>query len=307
MDEEIHNTQPPVTRKAIPPQRDHLQSLLLVSAVSALLCLLTLDTFYRFYPVATLSSAHGIGAIAISAAFFATVLILRAATPAGAACGGILCLLITLWTGTSSESLLRSGLTPLATLFVLTFLATRAGRQRKALAGLAEKRKGRTAAQIIANLSIAALSIFVALRISLIAVHPGIYTATITLKLMCLAALIEATADTVSSEIGQAFGGGPILVSTLRRVAPGTNGAITLLGTAAGILAGAIVTLAGAWALHLGYIPASIALAAGIAGLFFDSLLGATVERKGWLGNDLVNFASTAFAAIIAAAAHHVL
>jgi uncharacterized membrane protein len=38
---------------------------------------------------------------------------------------------------------------------------------------------------------------------------------------------------------------------------------------------------------------------AGIGGLFFDSLLGATVERKGWIGNDLVNFTSTAFAAAL--------
>jgi uncharacterized membrane protein len=36
-------------------------------------------------------------------------------------------------------------------------------------------------------------------------------------------------------------------------------------------------------------------------GLFFDSLLGATVERRGWIGNDLVNFVSTLVAALIAA------
>jgi uncharacterized membrane protein len=41
------------------------------------------------------------------------------------------------------------------------------------------------------------------------------------------------------------------------------------------------------------------------AGLFFDSLLGATVERRGWLGNDLVNFCSTLFAALVAEALAH--
>jgi len=40
--------------------------------------------------------------------------------------------------------------------------------------------------------------------------------------------------------------------------------------------------------------------AAACAGLIFDSLLGATVERRGWLGNDLVNFSSTVFAAAVA-------
>jgi uncharacterized membrane protein len=55
------------------------------------------------------------------------------------------------------------------------------------------------------------------------------------------------------------------------------------------------------WALRLRPSQAAIALFAGIFGLFFDSLLGATVERRGWLGNDLVNFTSTAFAAVLAA------
>jgi uncharacterized membrane protein len=40
----------------------------------------------------------------------------------------------------------------------------------------------------------------------------------------------------------------------------------------------------------------------GVFGLFFDSLLGATLERAGWLNNDAVNFLSTASAAAFAAA-----
>jgi uncharacterized membrane protein len=46
--------------------------------------------------------------------------------------------------------------------------------------------------------------------------------------------------------------------------------------------------------------PLLVVFGAGCAGLFFDSVLGATVERKGWLGNDLVNFSSTVFAAGLA-------
>ena len=34
--------------------------------------------------------------------------------------------------------------------------------------------------------------------------------------------------------------------------------------------------------------------------MIFDSLLGATVERKGWLENNAVNFASTVIAAGLA-------
>jgi uncharacterized membrane protein len=41
----------------------------------------------------------------------------------------------------------------------------------------------------------------------------------------------------------------------------------------------------------------ALVLGAACAGLLFDSVLGATIEERGWLGNDLVNFSSTLFAA----------
>jgi uncharacterized protein (TIGR00297 family) len=121
------------------------------------------------------------------------------------------------------------------------------------------------------------------------------------MMLTCLAAMVEATADTVSSEIGQAFGGRPVMLLTLQHVDPGADGAVTLLGSLAGIAGGAFVALVGMWALRLTPTQAAIALLAGICGLFFDSFLGATVERRGWIGNDLVNFSSTLFAAALAA------
>jgi uncharacterized protein (TIGR00297 family) len=226
----------------------------------------------------------------------------------------MICFLITLWTGSFTESVLRSGLTPLILLFVLTFISTRAGKTRKAVAGLAEGRRGRSAAQVIANLSVAALSCSSQLanlmqqRMAYCCVS-GLYDAWAfqVVKVMCMAALAEATADTVSSEIGQAFGGDPVLIVGVRRVAPGTDGAVTLLGSSAGVGAGVLVTVVGGWAMHLGVGAILIALGAGIGGLFFDSLLGATVERRGLVGNDLVNFSSTAFAALLAAVTYRFL
>jgi uncharacterized protein (TIGR00297 family) len=173
------------------------------------------------------------------------------------------------------------------------------GRQRKTTAGLAEAKSGRKASQVIANLGIPAVSS----SLMGVGVLLGWLPHTMSVRLVgavALAALAEATADTVSSEIGQAFGGHPLLLTTLRRVEPGTDGAVSLMGTAAGVAAGAAVAWAGWWAMRLGTREASIALLAACAGLFFDSVLGATVERRGWLGNDLVNFASTLFAAVVA-------
>jgi uncharacterized protein (TIGR00297 family) len=300
MGEEMHRDG---WRKSISQQRDRAQSRVLVWVVGTLLTGLSFDTLLRAIPYGGQFPLFIFGAFGVSAAFAIGVIALRAATVGGAVCGGMICLLLTFWTGLLTGSIGRTALTPLVLLFVLTFSATRAGRRHKTAAGLAEGRKGRSAAQIIANLSAAGLSVSPLMGWVL---YRGV-DSTSLLKAMCLAALVEATADTVSSEIGQAFGGTPVMLTTMRRVSPGTDGAVTLLGSAAGILAGAAVVAAGSWAMHLNADTAGIALAAGICGLFFDSLLGATFERRGWLGNDLVNFASTAFAAILAAIAAYCL
>jgi uncharacterized protein (TIGR00297 family) len=112
-----------------------------------------------------------------------------------------------------------------------------------------------------------------------------------------LAALAEAAADTVSSEVGQVIGGQPRLLTTLERVEPGTDGGVTLGGTLAGIVAAAIVAVVGSEALRGAGWMLVVSWAGGVFGLFFDSMLGATLERRGWLNNDAVNFLSTASAA----------
>jgi uncharacterized protein (TIGR00297 family) len=288
-------------RKAIPEARDRLQSKWLVGVVGALLVLMSADavrwmrTFGMRFPVFVLE------VFVLSVAFALIVRRLRAATPGGAVCGGMICLLVTFWTGFQKVSVVRSGLTPLVLLFLLTFLATRAGRKRKAEAGLAEGRRGRNAGQVIANLSVAGICAspwtawMLGGQVGLIFTGGAIW-----MKVMCLAALVEATADTASSEVGQAFGGTPVMITTLRRVEAGTDGAVTVLGSCAGVVGGAVVALVGGWAMRLGMAGATITLVAGVCGLFFDSAVGATVERRGWVGNDLVNFASTAFATGVA-------
>ena len=293
-----------IREKAIPAARDRLQSTVLVWAVGMLLAALCFQTALFAYALAERFPEFVFGALGISLGFALVAWGLRAATPAGAACGGMVCLLLVFWMGRFEESPLRSGLTPLVLLFVLTFVATRLGRQRKARGGLAEGRRGRSASQVIANLGMAGVASSWMGAAALLSCIRGVipdYDAPLQLVgTVVLAALVEATADTVSSEIGQAFGGRPVMLTTMRQAEPGTDGAVSALGSVAGVVAGAMVGLAGMWAVRLRLRDAVIAVVAGVAGLFFDSLLGATVERRGWLGNDLVNFASTLFAAAVA-------
>jgi uncharacterized protein (TIGR00297 family) len=289
-------------KKAIPEARDRLQSRVLVGVVGALLVWLCADALRATARFGIRFHVFVLDVFVLSVAFALIARRLRAATVGGAAFGGLICLLMTFWTGVWTKSVMRSGLTPLVLLFLVTFFATRAGKQRKTSAGLAEARRGRSAAQVIANLSVAGTCVS-PWSAWIVSGEASLLTgwAILGMKIGCLAALVEATGDTVSSEIGQAFGGDPVLLTGLRRVRPGTDGAVTLLGSCAGVAAGALVAIAGGWSMRLNAGTMVTALGAGVCGLFFDSLLGATAERRGWMGNDLVNFASTLFAAALAA------
>jgi uncharacterized protein (TIGR00297 family) len=288
--------------KAIPPNRDRLQSRLLVCLGIPILCYLSYQAIR--YASATGHAGHVYLSMSLAVSLFFALVVwrLKASTRLGAICGGLICLSITVLSGRpDGSSVFHSGLSPLILLFVLTFQATRTGRDRKAAGGLTEDSKGRTAAQVIANLGIAAVTSSQYYSLMRRPPHgwqgPFILAA---LELPMLAALAEAAADTVSSEIGQAFGGQPLLLTTFRRVAPGTDGAISLKGTAAGTAAAALIAIVGAPALGLEPNECMVVFVGAIAGLFFDSLLGATIERKGWIGNDFVNLMSTAFAVVVA-------
>lgn len=192
----------------------------------------------------------------------------------------------------------KTALLPLLVVLLLTSLATRLGRKHKETLGTAESPRGREASQVAANLGIAAI-VSNSLVQSWLIEHGGVHSrsAATPVFAMALAALAEAAADTVSSELGQMLSGHPRMITTFRKAEPGTDGAISLGGTAVGIIAAAAVAAAGSWALDGGTPLFMVSWIAGVFGLFFDSLLGATAERRRWLNNDAVNFLSTASAA----------
>jgi uncharacterized protein (TIGR00297 family) len=197
---------------------------------------------------------------------------------------------------------LHTALPPVLAVSLLAWLATKLGRGKKEQLGTAENRRGRSAAQVAANLGVAALVSSEFVQDWLTDTHwfsPAGTLAPVPLFAVMLAALAEAAADTVSSEIGQVLGGRPRMITTLRAADPGTDGAISVAGTFAGVIAAGVVAGIGTLALGGNGNLALfwISCAGAVFGLFFDSLLGATLERRGWLNNDGVNFLSTASAA----------
>lgn len=232
------------------------------------------------------------------------VLRVHAATAAGACTGAVLTASLMFSTVGFPYLPWHTALPPVLAVSLLASIASRIGRDRKEELGTAEARHGRAAAQVAANLGLAALLAGEFAQSWMAGLHwltpamgrPGMVFAP------ALAALAEAAADTVSSEIGQVLGGRPRMITTGRAAEPGTDGAISVAGTAAGIAAACVVAAVGAVSLRGDASLFWVATAGAVFGLLFDSVLGATVESRGWLNNDAVNFVSTVSAAACALA-----
>ncbi len=204
-------------------------------------------------------------------------------TLSGAITGGLLGMAIFLGAG-------YTGLVLLGLFFILGTAATSWKLKYKQTLSLAETNKGRrTAGQAFANAGVAAI-----LGVAAWAYpdHDGLF------QLMLAASFASATADTLSSELGNVYGRRFYNVITGQRDTRGLNGVISLEGTGFGIIGSLIMGLL--YGYGFGWSGQVVGvIVAGIIGNFSDSILGATLERRGYLKNDAVNFLNTLVAALV--------
>lgn len=182
-----------------------------------------------------------------------------------------------------------TGVAMIAAFFALATAATSRGMKVKQTLGLAEKDKGkRTAGQVVANAGVAAILGLMAMAVPSKADLFG---------LMAAGSIASATADTLSSELGNIYGKNFYNIITLKRDTRGLDGVISLEGTLAGIAGSIFIAFVYSIGFGFGGTLFSIVLA-GTIGNLSDSVLGATLERKGYVGNNQVNFLNTAIAAL---------
>ena len=224
-------------------------------------------------------------ALLVTAAFAGLAYALGMVSPSGAL-GGLL-------VGTIVYASLGPRGFAVLTLFVVGgSVLTKIGYRSKQRAGTAQEHGGRRGARnALANCAIAVICAVLAR-----ATDSDLFTVAF------VASLGAAFADTSESEIGQLLGRTPRLVTTLRKVPPGTDGAVSLPGTLAGVVA---ASLTAALALVLGLLEspttALLLATAAFLGTIADSLIGARYPR---IGNEATNvictFVAAALAAIIA-------
>ena len=166
-------------------------------------------------------------------------------------------------------------------------LLTRLGYGSKQRTGTAQEHGGRRSARnALANCAVATLCAILAA------------TGSEPFAAAFVASLGAAFADTAESEIGQLFSRTPRLITTLQKVPPGTDGAVSLPGTLAGAGAAGLTAVLG---LALGMLetpaPALLVATAAFLGTVADSLIGGLSSRA---GNELTNVLCTFVAALLA-------
>ncbi|HWM92401.1 MAG TPA: DUF92 domain-containing protein [Thermoanaerobaculia bacterium] len=225
-------------------------------------------------------------AVLVNALLAGTAYALRTVNPSGVVAGFLVGFLIYFFLDWEGYMLLLA-------FFVIGSGCTKFGYKTKAAHKIAQEGGGRRGARhALANAGVAtACAMFAA-----VTDHPVLF------GLAFAGAFATAAADTSSSEIGQVLGRRTFLLTTFKPVPRGTEGAVSLEGTLAGVIASLVIAVLGAaldlypWA---GVLPIVIA---AFVGTTFESLVGAALEKRQLLDNEALNFLNTLVGALVAAA-----
>ena len=179
---------------------------------------------------------------------------------------------------------------------------TRIGMERKEAAGIAEARSGARGPENVwgsaFTATVCALGVLMVRQFG--ATEAQNFWAVL-LILAYVASFSTKLSDTTASEVGKAYGQRTFLITSLKPVPAGTEGAVSLEGTLAGVAGSAVIALVG-WA--VGLIHAwgiAVCLLAALVATNVESLIGATLQnRLAWLTNELVNVINTTVGALTA-------
>ncbi len=174
------------------------------------------------------------------------------------------------------------------TFFILGSAATRFRFALKQEMGVSESHGGvRGYSNVFAN-GLVALSAAIMYGVSMLT---GIADPVLFVALF-LGSVASASADTIASEIG-VVGGTPYLITSFERVAAGTNGGVTLLGEGASLIASLLIAITAFLFGIADPVMVLIVTMAGFVGTNVDSLVGATLENEGKIGNSGTNLVAT--------------
>jgi uncharacterized protein (TIGR00297 family) len=105
-----------------------------------------------------------------------------------------------------------------------------------------------------------------------------------------VASFATKLSDTFASEIGKAYGRNTYLITTLRPVSPGTEGAVSMEGTLAGVVGSAFIAAFGYFTGMITKRGVISALIASFVATNIESVLGATLQGSApWITNEIVN------------------
>ncbi|WP_193198566.1 TIGR00297 family protein [Nostoc sp. MG11] len=190
--------------------------------------------------------------------------------------------------------------------FIVGSGVTRIGMAQKEAEGIAEKRSGARGPENVwgSALTGALCALGVGLINSGFILPSPQYLVPSPQSLLLLgyvASFSTKLSDTTASEVGKAYGKRTFLITTLQPVSRGTEGAVSLEGTLAGVVASVAIAFVG-WGVGLIDLwgVAWCVLAAFIA-TNLESVIGATLQSKyTWLTNEVVNIFNTLIGAIAA-------